>query len=493
MEGNARREELESIISDMKPYKVNTFVAGQLARAETIHEELSTKLFAEAAVTTTPAAAATATGTSPMPMVPPPYKVKPPTFSGKPREFQIFKTRFTAMMDTHKRYYSDSDKLSILAEAMDDGDARNVVLGCYSTVYDAAMTELQANYGRKTIIFPQLVDELVKRDKYDYSRESMKLMMDRSQRVLMEMDKLEAKNIEMLTVALIVKDFDSELLTEWTKHLGSDDKLPTLKTFTDFVTPLSHNLPKRGRNIAAPKWQHRQQIPTVTPLVTTTPVTAVAKTESQPQKVCPVCKESQHPLYRCKRFKDATVTQRWQWVKQHKCCHNCLHSSHAVTNCTSTYSCKFCKLKRNYLLHKDEDNKKQEKPVTALSSVTQGKPSDKNDSNCSVPTLGAGFIHTALVTLQHQGRRITARAALDNCSTHSIISEDVASFLQPERKPVNMIMKGTVAESKQINTMEYHQHLYCTSFICGHTNWCSNSSNTTSCNTTRTATGSGKA
>ncbi len=47
----------------------------------------------------------------------------------------------------------------------------------------------------------------------------------------------------MLAVALVVKDFDAEVLNEWTKHLGCDDTLPNLKTLTSFVTPLSLNLP----------------------------------------------------------------------------------------------------------------------------------------------------------------------------------------------------------------------------------------------------------
>ena len=182
---------METLIGDMTPYKDNAYIGRQLHRAQQLHEELSTKLFATAEKT-----AATTTETVPkvraVSAAPPPYKIKPPSFSGT-REFHAFKERFTAIMDVHKEYYSDSDKLCILAEAMENAEAKKIVLDCHASGYAAAMVELQSNYGKKSVIFPQLVDELVKRDKYDYSRESMKMIIDRTQRVLGEMEKLKAR------------------------------------------------------------------------------------------------------------------------------------------------------------------------------------------------------------------------------------------------------------------------------------------------------------
>ena len=256
------------------------------------------------------------------------------------------------------------------------------------------------------------------------------------------------------------------MLNEWTKHLGCDETLPNLNTLTSFVTPLSLNLPKKSRSAAAqqvttaapPKFhgkQYHQQhvhhnVEAAPQQAATTSADSANKTDTQTKKLCPVCKDGQHPLYRCKKFKEATVNQRWQWVRQYKCCHNCLHNSHAVANCTSTYVCKHCKQKHNYLLHKEEEMKKNGISLTVVTKETaesdavNGSISSKNVTT----TLGAGFIHTALVTLSAKNRKITARAALDNCSTHSIVSEYIASYLQPERKPVDIVMKGTVAESK---------------------------------------------
>ncbi len=175
---------------------------------------------------------------------PPPYKVKLPSFSGKPRKFQIFRARFEETMKTYTDYYTDSDKLSILAEAMDDSEAKKLVLNCYAVGYDSAMEELQNEYGRKSVIFPILANALVNPNSYDLSRESMKQVMYRTQRVLNDMEKLKAKDIELLAVSLVVNDFDLETMSEWSKHMSSDDVLPDMKTLMDFAVPRSHNLPR---------------------------------------------------------------------------------------------------------------------------------------------------------------------------------------------------------------------------------------------------------
>ncbi len=67
---------------------------------------------------------------------------------------------------------------------------------------------------------------------------------DRTKKMLEDMEKIDGKNIEFLTVAMAIRDFDSETRTEWLKQLSSVDELPTLEKFLEFVTPLSRNLPR---------------------------------------------------------------------------------------------------------------------------------------------------------------------------------------------------------------------------------------------------------
>ncbi len=102
------------------------------------------------------------------------------------------------------------------------------------------------------------------------------------------------------------------------------------------------------------------------------------------KKSCVICKDQSHPIYKCNKFTDASVTQKWNWTKQHKMCSNCLNTNHQLADCTSTYRCRHCGEQHNYLLHKDEEIKKGGASLTTVKT----KNLKKN---------GAGFIHTALM------------------------------------------------------------------------------------------------
>ncbi len=275
----------------------------------------------------------------------------------------------------------------------------------------------------------------------------MRLILDRTRRVLNDMEKLEGRNLDIFAVSMVTRDFDQELLTEWTKHLGEEDKLPTLDELVKFVTPLSHHLPRLTRAVSISHKSGKQhQHHSAPPPAAEASTKVEPKTETAPsRKQCPACKEAFHPLYRCSKFKEMTVPQRWTLINKNKYCSNCLHHSHQVSSCTSKYTCRFCKQTHNYLLHKEsEEEKKKSSPGMTLAAQAALEAPESNQT-CE---LGHGFIFTAIVSLQNQGRKITARAALDSCSTHSLISEEVASFLQLQRQPIKLTMRGAVAERK---------------------------------------------
>ncbi len=53
-------------------------------------------------------------------------------------------------------------------------------------------------------------------------------MISRSHKVLEEMNDINGKDIEMLAVALVVKDMNAEVRKEWQKFLGNKDDLPNI-------------------------------------------------------------------------------------------------------------------------------------------------------------------------------------------------------------------------------------------------------------------------
>ncbi len=117
-------------------------------------------------------------------------------------------------------------------------------------------------------------------------------------------------------------------------------------------------------------------------------------------------------------------------VRQSKGCVNCLHRSHQVAQCSSTFTCRTCKSKHHSLLHKDDNP-----PSTAPSHttmMTSVKPTKSESNTPPKIVLKCGFIHTAMVTLINGDRSINVRDGMDTCSASCIMTECVASHLQLE-------------------------------------------------------------
>jgi len=64
---------------------------------------------------------------------------------------------------------------------------------------------------------------------------------------------------------------------------------------------------------------------------------------------CVLC-SGNHPLYRCKQFRKASLQQRLNLIKQNQLCFNCLGNSHRTSQCKVEWMCKFCRRKHNSLL-----------------------------------------------------------------------------------------------------------------------------------------------
>ncbi len=430
--GSEIAESLAQLAVDLKGFKDVLFFRQQLTSTKALSEKVNEKLFETSATSEQPVAPAAKIVTA---KPPPPYKTALPTFNGSPMEFHSFHKRFTKIMETHDEYYTDADKVSILAESMKCEDARQTVLSCQTAGYTAAMEELRATYGRRIIIYPMLVEQLTKKQKHDYSYDGVKEMIMRTDKVLMEMDEIGGKHIETLAVALAVRDMDTELKKEWLRQLKCDDRLSTLSDLKDFAVPLMHNLEKRKtlQSYSEQPWKKKLSTDHSASTIST------PRKSTKEKRICPICKNGSHPTYHCRKFKEAAVSQRLNWVRQHKLCNNCLHHSHTAADCTSTYKCRHCEEKHNYLLHQDEKSARNVKG-TSFTAVIDSCDEDDN--------VKKGFIYTALVVLKHNGNCIPARAALDGGSTHTIITETIAQDLKIQRKPMDANISGAVSSKK---------------------------------------------
>ncbi|KAJ8963810.1 hypothetical protein NQ317_000592 [Molorchus minor] len=98
---------------------------------------------------------------------------------------------------------------------------------------------------------------------------------------------------------------------------------------------------------------------------------------------CRLC-NSKHPLSSCTKFLSKTPQQRFEIVKQHNLCLNCLNGSHTVRHCRSRYRCKVCRFSHNSLLHFDSLTNQNTSSATSSNNLNSGSSNSTGNQNSNV-------------------------------------------------------------------------------------------------------------
>ncbi|XP_066259137.1 uncharacterized protein [Euwallacea similis] len=88
---------------------------------------------------------------------------------------------------------------------------------------------------------------------------------------------------------------------------------------------------------------------------------------------CHICNEN-HFVYQCPRFTQLSVSEKYNEIRKHKLCSNCLRVGHRNQECKSS-GCKKCAKKHNTALHYEKRE------------VGEGVQNSKNDGNSAPPLL----------------------------------------------------------------------------------------------------------
>ncbi|GFU91400.1 uncharacterized protein TNCV_2541681 [Trichonephila clavipes] len=146
---------------------------------------------------------------------------------------------------------------------------------------------------------------------------------------------------EVLLINLILRKLDKETRKNYELNLAST-KLPKWEDFMNFLLKRCLILENIQANNA-----------------TAFPSERIYKTKSFLAKLdpanCVICKQQSHPVFRCKKFNDLSVNERFNSVKRNNLCINCFSSSHKVALCKSSRNCPNCSKRHNSLLGRNFD------------------------------------------------------------------------------------------------------------------------------------------
>ncbi|GFX13943.1 DUF5641 domain-containing protein [Trichonephila clavipes] len=180
---------------------------------------------------------------------------------------------------------------------------------------------------------------------------------------------------------------------------------------------------------------------------------------------CVICKQS-HLVFRCKKFNDLSVNERFNSVKRNRLCIDCFIPSHKVALCKSSRNCPNCSKRHNSLLCRNFERNLDSQRSPGSETMPNMEPRVTTpylnvNSECFQPkqtiesfenggefvgySKGAStmLLSTAVVYCQNsRGELFPLRALLDSGSQSNLITHEAAFALGLKCERVNTSICG---------------------------------------------------
>lgn len=299
-------------------------------------------------------------------------KLQIPVFSGDPRTWLRFYDLFKVTVHESRRL-SKAQKLQYLQSLL-QGQAESTIshlLTQDENSYDEAWEKLTNRYHRTSLMISSFVEMFVEQPVIHVPTESnIRKLADISDESLRGLRALAQEERDHFLVYLLVKKLDKETKQLWARA-SSGNETPTIVELIEFLNNRANEL-----MLTEPKSKSKRD-----------PYDAKVHSHHSNNtnlSKCPLCNQD-HAVYRCDQFRSMDASARYEVVKQHKLCCNCLHRGHIKQNCRSKNTCFTCKSRHHSMLHSSN-----QPPITTLyttsdstqqSAINQGQPSETRLTN----------------------------------------------------------------------------------------------------------------
>ncbi|XP_058827429.1 uncharacterized protein LOC131687365 [Topomyia yanbarensis] len=400
-------------------------------------------------------------------------EIRLPSFSGKIFEWVTFRDSFQSLIHRNPQL-TDMDKFTYLRSSL-SGDALQEIssVGLSAANYIVAWEILENRYENKKLIVKAHLDALfaiegLKRESYD----KLNQLISDFEKNLQMLDKIGQNTSEWTTILayMVCSKLDSITLRQRETHHNAKE-VPTYAALLSFLRNhcdvLQSVAPAKSQTI-----DHRSSKSTV--------CHTVVKTSNR----CTLCSESWHPPSQCAMFQRMKVSERIEAVAKHRLCRNCLRPGHYSSSCERGV-CRHCQQKHHSMLHgapKSSVPHSQPKPPSQDTQPRQSQTKQHNPNQhihtntansqrtnntqptTTTPTTSQNYValpitpthnillSTALVTIKDRfGRTTLARALLDSCSQHCLMTASFANKLQFHESPTYLSVQG-IGSSRSVST-----------------------------------------
>ena len=364
-------------------------------------------------------------------------KIEVPVFSGNAKEYYKWKNVYERYM----KHHDDETKYDYLLTST-LGEARKYVEN--KATYDEAITRLDEKYGNIHVIMGILINEvksiqIVRRNDFR-AFEQLSLKVDEFYDRLTLMGK--TNDVEN---SYVLKEIESKLCYEdmqrWLESLGNqvdERRVQDLMKWLEHQTHL-RRITYSNQGTSANQGTSTNRAPFQRNLFQRT-------SGSTSVEMCQNCSTTDHGLHECPEYLRLSNDERWERVKQFRCCFICLKSGHRRTECSEAV-CSVCSRSHHLTLHKFVTNGNNFLQQVTTSPVSREQTNQLNLSRSFLPVL-----RVCAFTKQKSRECVIA---LDSFSEINIISLRCANQLGLSGSPINLKITGaggveTVMETKLV-------------------------------------------
>ena len=132
-------------------------------------------------------------------------------------------------------------------------------------------------------------------------------------------------------------------------------------------------------------------------------------------KPCSCCGGSDHKIWKCRLYRNASADERWRIAKERRLCFRCLGNDHQGKDCRRSQKCKIDGLNHHTLLHnpqvggkstKEQQKKGDEPPGTPREGANDRNKDPRTITTCSEGLQGEYSLRTIPVWVKANGKKV---------------------------------------------------------------------------------------
>lgn len=347
--------------------------------------------------------------------------IKLPKFDGKYLEYKNFINTFNNLVNSEPNL-TKMQKFNHLVSCL-SGEALATIHAFQVTEenYEKALARLKERYDNDTLIFLENINAMFEIQKISKPLpKQLRHIVDTTSALYGSLNSLGSaeKICDAIIIHLVMSKVDPETKQKWEESMDFS-ALPSWANCCAMLDKRCQQLDAQcRRNIKVYSANHQQS---------SAPNQNQNKQHSfvtnQTNYVCTFCSKTGHYISTCQNFIVLPVDQRIDEVNKLNICFNCFSKDHNVLNCSSRYSCRFCKQRHHSLLHQ------QTLEITPSTSTAFSHPAIQTITTTTNVILATAVI---LVRDKYDNYQV-GRALLDSGSQVNFITDTFCSNLGIKR------------------------------------------------------------